>query len=217
MANENKIAKKLKSAPTHDDQRDIGLELFVARIFSIAGCQVTYEPDTKGPDFLIGLGNESFYCETKRIRENLPPLQGQWRFVDMNSDESKKLAYTICEKFRQLKTGQPNFIYVRSNRFKVEKTDLEKAWMYLLKQAQGGNSEFFRAEGYDDEKEFLERAGYCNGIILHHFWVNSDESSKPYSVFANQHPRVQTSNIALGIIHKAIAIPFKFTDAGSGT
>jgi hypothetical protein len=213
--NETKIAKKLKRARSHDDQRDIGLELFLGRVFSSVGCNIVYEPRKKGPDFLIEYKNHRFFIEARRIRENLPPLTRQWEFIDMNSDESKKIARIISQKFLQVELGQPNFIYIRSNRFKVTKSDLELAFKALLKEAQTSQGDFFTTEGYHSAQDFIERSRFCNGVILHHFWIDSDESSQPYSFFRNESPALEVSDEVLAIIQKAISIPFKLS-AGSG-
>ena len=64
-----KIAAKLKGAKTEEDQRDLGLELYIGYIFSETGCSVEFEPKKFGPDFKITVCNEELYCEVRRIRE----------------------------------------------------------------------------------------------------------------------------------------------------
>lgn len=205
-ANEAKIAKKLKHARTHDDQRDIGLELFVGRAFSIVGCNVTYEPNKKGPDFLIEYRQDQFFLETKRIRENL--LEGvsthSWNMIPV---EFRKLIHVLSQGFLQFRLGKPNFLYIRSNRTKVMQSDLDVAFSILYKKAQEDDGGFFRSEGYKTPQDFVERARYCNEVILDHFWPDPHGAYQP-AKFQNDSPAVEVSDGVLAIVHKAISTPF---------
>jgi len=68
-----KIAKKLRGATEIEGQRDLGYELYVAFIFCVSGCTVVCEPlgqQCRGPDLKVSVGDGSFYCEVRRIRES---------------------------------------------------------------------------------------------------------------------------------------------------
>ena len=64
-----KISKKLRKAKTHEDQRDVGLELYAAYSLLSADASVIYEPEAKGPDLLVSIDGSEMYVEARRIRE----------------------------------------------------------------------------------------------------------------------------------------------------
>lgn len=66
---EGKIAKKLRGAKEIEDQRDVGLELYIAYALCSSGCTVTCEPHKKGPDLHVTLASAGMYVETRRIRD----------------------------------------------------------------------------------------------------------------------------------------------------
>lgn len=68
-AYEDKIAKKLRGAKEVEDQRDVGLELYIAYALCSSGCTVTCEPHKKGPDLHAKIDSADMYVETRRIRD----------------------------------------------------------------------------------------------------------------------------------------------------
>jgi len=205
-SNLNKITAKLRGASEIEDQRDVGLELFVARIFLLSGCDVIYEPSKKGPDLLLELGYEKYYCEVRRIRENLP--ESATGILSFNPRDFRKIGDIICEKFLQLEILQPNLLYIRSNRLLIAKEYLHDAMRNLFNMADAGNSDFFIDKGFDGERDFLERASYCSAIVIEDLWSKKDEEELFESICLNRKAHVSVSPEMLEVIQKAIKIPF---------
>lgn len=215
--NSKKVASKLRSARNIEAQRDIGLELFVARILSITGCEVTYEPKPKGPDFLARYQGEQFFCEVTRLREVLPQPVDQMEIVTFPSGQHKKMRDIICEKFRQIEVGHPNVIYIRSNRFTMQKVDLTDAFTSLLKQLLSEKDDFFQRHGFKEHNEFKERAQHCSAIVFDDLWPNSDSAESTAKVYLNVGATQKLSEKLLTVLHEAVKIPFikRITDSGA--
>lgn len=122
--NEAKVIKKLNGSKKIEDQRDIGIELYVAFIFSDLASEVIYEPsvdESVCPDFKIILNDsEEFFCEVKRIRIN--PM-GEISDEDM----FKKCGDVICEKIKQSISNRINILYIRTNGLAPDLSDFESA------------------------------------------------------------------------------------------
>ena len=71
ISNRSKISKKLRGAREIQDQRDVGLELYAAYSLLSVGASVLYEPQGKGPDFLVSSDGFEMYVETRRVRERV--------------------------------------------------------------------------------------------------------------------------------------------------
>ncbi|NIR52223.1 hypothetical protein GWO43_26885 [candidate division KSB1 bacterium] len=208
-----KVSAKLKTSIDIQDQRDIGLELFVARIFLLSGCQVLYEPSKKGPDLHLQLDNEHYFCEVRRIRENLS--DSERGFLHFNPKDFRKIGDIICEKFLNLEIGQPNIIYIRSNRFLIEKSYLHDAVNELYKMATAGDTAFFVKKKFKDEQDFLVRASSCSAIILEDLWARSDDSDAFDCIYQNKRAQHPLSQQMLRVIIEAIGIRFRNYKLGS--
>jgi|ERR1051325_16270 hypothetical protein len=206
--NVRKIASKLRAARTHEDQRDIGLELFVARILSIAGCHVSYEPKSKGPDFLVKHEEESFFCEVKRIREVLPPTVEKMRMVEFPAGQFKIVSDIICNALLQIVPGEANVIYIRSNRFTMQKADLLDAFTAILDQIFSADGSFLKRKGFTGPGNFKERAGSCSAIIFDDLWSNSDHAQTTGKVYVNSAASHKLSERSIVVLQSAIKIPF---------
>ena len=68
ITNRLKISKKLRGAKEHEDQRDIGLELYTAYSLLSVGASVICEPASRGPDLLVSINGAEMYVETRRVR-----------------------------------------------------------------------------------------------------------------------------------------------------
>ena len=205
---EDKIVSKFAPLLEYEDQRDIGLELFVARMFSSNNCTVVYEPDRDGPDFLLILDDESFYCEVRRIRENLPPPSQDWEEYDFPPNLCHKIGDVLCEKFLQMKPGRPNVIYIRSNRFLLQKVEFDSAITSLMDLAIDHQVAFFRIKGFRDELHFADQASLCSAIVFHHFWTDVD-TDKPYFVSLNASASEPLSPKLVQLLHAAADMTFK--------
>ncbi|MCH8957233.1 hypothetical protein IIA28_18250 [candidate division KSB1 bacterium] len=205
--NSKKITARLKTLDDIEDQRDVGLELFVAQIFLLSGCQVIYEPSKKGPDFRLELENDHYFCEVRRIRENLADSE---EFLDFAPKDFRKIGDIVCEKFLQIEIGQPNIIYIRSNRFLIEKKYLQDAMDSLYDMAAKGDVAFFVKKKFKDEQDFLNRASSCSAIILEDLWARSDRFDIIDCIYQNQRSQYPISQEMLRVIQKAIDIPFRF-------
>lgn len=219
--NSKKIAKKLSSSTNIEDQRDVRLELFVARMFLRAGCKVTYEPKPRkhrGPDFLIEFGKDYFYCEVSRIRENLSlypePREVQGVSVrDIPYDPQKQfriIGDIICKKLFQMETEHPNVIYIRSNRSTIHKKYLEMAFDELLEEAHSGNTGFFVKKKFKDESDFLERMSACSVVILDDLWMDFGNTDITAMVYTNQEAKHTLSKVMYDVIRHAITTPFRY-------
>lgn len=202
-----KITAKLKTSVDIEVQRDVGLELFVALIFLLSGCKVTYEPSKKGPDFRFELENEHYFCEVRRIRENLSDSENE--SLDFDPRDFRKISDLVCEKFLQIEIGQPNIIYMRSNRFLIEKQYLQDAMDSLYNRAEEADVPFFVKKKFKDEQDFLSRASSCSAVILDDLWARSDRSDTTDCIYQNQRSHYPISQEMLRAVHKAIDIPFR--------
>jgi hypothetical protein len=212
--NARKIASKLRNATkTIEDgigvQRDVGLELFVARIFLLAGCQVIYEPSKKGPDFLFKLDHEQYFCEVRRIRENLPESQNKFEHYDFDPKDFRKISDIICEKFLKFEIGHPNIIYIRSNRFPEDKSYLKRAMDELYQKAANRETNFFIEKKFKDEQDFLNRSSACSAIILEDVWARSNSLDARDCIYQNERSNYPLSENMIEVILKAMAIPFR--------
>ncbi len=218
-----KIASNLRKPKNAEDQRDIVLELFVAHMFLRSGCKVSYEPRPKkdgGPDFLIELDNERFYCEVARIRDN-PKDCSESQEVQISGEKyhrqdilcSPKQFYDIGniirKKLLQLETGNPNVIYIRSNRLATQKDDLKKAFDELLEEAHSEKTEFFTKNKFKDEHDFLRRLSDCSVIILDYPWKDSS-SDIPAIIYPNPMTKYPLSSTMRNVIDYAVTTPFRF-------
>ena len=215
LENESKVVAKFADLIDPEDQRDVGLELFVARMFSVAGCNLLYEPKKDGPDFKVTYDGESFFCEVRRIREDLPPLETDFQLVDFHPNLFRKIGDILCEKFQQLEPGNPNVIYVRSNRFLMQKVEFDSAVKSLAQLADDHQSLFFAQKGFRDEQHFINQARLCSAVVFQHFWTNSD-SKKPFSVSLNANAAYPLSNKLVRLLHAAADIEFKVRRTGGG-
>lgn len=221
--NENKIVKKLRSSTDIEVQRDLGLELVVARMFLRSGCKVTYEPNPQeqgGPDFLIEFDNDRFYCEVTRIRHNpndySEPQEAQISekkclVREIPYDPKKQFRIVgdkICEKLFQVVTGCPNVIYIDSDRDTVHREFLERAIRELFEEARSGKTAFFVEKKFKDEHDFLERMSACSAIILDYLW--KDSGSNIPAMISNPMAKHPLSSTMCNVIHYAIATPFRF-------
>jgi len=215
LENETKVVAKFAGLIDPEDQRDVGLELFVARMFSIAGCSLVYEPRKDGPDFQVTYDGESFFCEVRRIREDLRPPETDFQPVDFPPDLFRKIGDILCEKFLQLEPTNPNVIYIRSNRSVMQKVEFDATVKSLAQLADDHQTSFFTRKRFRDERHFLEQARLCSAVVFHHFWTNS-ESSKPFSVSLNANSGYPLSEKLIRLLHAAADIEFKVGVTGGG-
>ena len=211
LDNDSKVSAKFSNLIDLEGQRDIGLELFVARMFTVVGCSLQYEPRKDGPDFKVTYQGESFFCEVRRIREDLPPLETDYKLLDFPPDLFHKIGDILCEKFLQLEPGNSNVIYIRSNRFLMQKLEFDSAVKSLAELADDHQSSFFRGKGFKDEQHFLDQTKLCSAVLFHHFWTNSD-SDKPFSVSLNPNAAYPLSEKLVRLLHAAADIEFKVGD-----
>ena len=202
LQNEPKVVAKLANLIDPEDQRDVGLELFVARMFSVAGSNLLYEPKKNGPDFHVTYDGESFFCEVRRIRENLPPFETDFQLVEFPPGLFNKIGDILCEKFQQLEPGNPNVIYIRSNRFLMQKVEFDSAVKSLFHLADNHLSSFFVQKGFRNENHFLDQARLCSAVIFHHFWASSD-FEKPFSISLNMNAAYPLSEKLVRLLHAA--------------
>jgi len=136
--NESKFLNRLKTARTDEDKDDIGVELYIAFVFSETNCKVDYQPDvpliSRNPDFKISFGSHSFFFEVRRLREYTPcpkdvhvnDRTGDRNYTIDNERVFKKCGDVICEKLGQAVPGAINLIYIRHyapdapNRYDIE-------------------------------------------------------------------------------------------------
>lgn len=123
--NENKIYKRLNVTITDEDKRDIGIELYIAFVFSQENCNLIYEPNilsiSRGPDFKISFENYSFYLEIKRLRKYIPKPEdisineetGDRTYLIENAKVFKKCGDVVIEKIGQTVPKAINLIYIR--------------------------------------------------------------------------------------------------------
>ena len=190
-------------------QRDVGLELFVARMFLRAGCKITYEPLKKGPDFRLELDNEQYFCEVRRIRDDLPKPQNQLEHLDFNSEDFRKISDIVCEKFLKLEIGHPNIIYIRSNRFLEDKSYLKFAIDKFYQKATNKERDFFIEKKFKDEQDFLNRASACSAIILEDLWSRSNPLDAKDCIYQNERSDYPLSENMKEVIRKAMDIRFR--------
>lgn len=208
--NTKKIAKKLRRLKNVEAQRDLGLELFVARMFLRSGCKVTYEPKSDGgPDFLIEFDSDQFYCEVKRIQENTT-LSTEPQQVEFPAKQFRIIGDAICKKLLQLEMGHPNVIYIRSNRFTIQKCDLEEAWKELEQKADLGDTAFFQQKKFKSIDDFRERVSACSVIVLDDFWINSGNADVTAKVYTNEDAKYVLSTKMYDVIRHAITTPFRY-------
>lgn len=124
--NENKIYHNLTSKPNDEDKRDIGIELYIAFVFSHTNCHVIYEPNVRSiprdPDFKISFGDNFFYLEVRRLRKYNPKLEdiriskttGDRTYSIDNEKIFKKCGDIICDKIGQTVPEAINLLYIRS-------------------------------------------------------------------------------------------------------
>lgn len=205
--NTAEIDAKLRSCSDIEDQRDNGLELFVAYMFLNGGFEVIYEPSKKGPDFLLRLGKEHCFCEVRRIRENLD--DSETGILDFRPNDYRKIGDIICEKFLQIKVGEPNIIYIRSNRFLIDSEYLPIAMTSLYRMASEGNANFFARKKFNDHADFLQRAASCSLIILEDLWPPFGDKRPEESIYHNTKSRFLLSDEMLYAIKQAMKISFR--------
>lgn len=82
-ANGSKIASKLKGATTHEDQRDVGIELFTALALVDGNFRVTPEPQSAGPDFLVEYEQQHAWVEVRRFRPREETEQWEAHCADL--------------------------------------------------------------------------------------------------------------------------------------
>lgn len=202
--NEQKILKKLENAREEEDKRDIGVELYVAFIFSDASCEVIYEPDVdvkKKPDFTISFESYSFYCEVKRIRK--------WVIGTISNEEMyKKCGDIICEKIVQTVPESINIVYVRQSGFGPVLWDLENAIKNLFEWMEKDPKIFLKKiqtysmNSIDEFKKFWTQ---CSAIVI----PKPQNGRFIPTVWDNPKAAVGLSPVIKSKIEEAIIKPFR--------
>lgn len=127
--NKAKILKKLRAAKETEDKRDVGLELYVAFIFTTSNCEVEYEPKLsiqRNPDYKISFDSHYFFCEVKRLRN--------WIEGEIPNEKMyKRCGDIICEKATQSVPNEINIIYVRVCAIAPDYDDFESGFDNLFK------------------------------------------------------------------------------------
>jgi hypothetical protein len=136
-------------------------------------------------------------------------LQNEAKFPPSDSKGVFKIGDIICEKFLKLEVGNPNVIYIRSNRFLIEKSYLNQALHGLYKKVHTQDSTFFVDKGFKNEQDFMDHAFACSAIILEDLWARTNTSETMDCIYQNGQSRYPLSEKMLQIIMKAMAIPFK--------
>ncbi len=175
----------------------------------LVGCQIAYEPSKNGPDFRLELDHEQYFCEVTRIRENLSKPQNQFEHLDFDPEDFRKISDIICKKFLQLEKEHPNIIYIRSNRFLIERSYLTRAMQKLYQKATDQETNFFTERGFDDEQDFLNRASACSAIILEDLWARPNTLDAKDCIYQNERSAYPLSGNMIEVILKAMAIPFR--------
>lgn len=184
--NKNKILKKLRTAQETEDKRDVGLELYVAFIFTTSNCEVIYEPNLpipKKPDFKIRFDNIYFFCEVKRLRN--------WIDEILAEEMYRKCGDTICEKAIQSVPNEINIIYIRTrNNLAPDYNDFEGGFENLFKWIEENPKEFlkkirkFRIRSIEEFKTYWMQVSSViipkvkNGKFIPTIW-NNPNAAKP--------------------------------------
>jgi hypothetical protein len=203
-----KIASNLRSAASFEDQRDRGLELFVARILSVTGCTVTYEPRPIGPDFLCEHEEGRFYCEVRRVREIVDLTRAEDRVLQAQAGQFRKLGDVIFEKFLQAEVGQINVFYIRSNRITLRKHHLEATFKSIMTQMDTHDDAFFRRHGFDGASAFAQQSAFCSAIVFDDLWPMPDDPNTTALVYTNVHALTRLTPELLRVLQDAARIPF---------
>lgn len=215
VENESKVVSRFAGLVDPEDQRDVGLELFVARTFTLAGCDLLYQPRKDGPDFRIIYDSETFFCEVRRIREDLPPLDTDYQLLDFPPNLFRKVGDILCEKFLQLEPNNCNVIYIRSNRFLMQKVEFDTAVKSLAELADDHQTSFFVRKGFRDEQHFLDQARLCSAVLFHHFWTDSTNQN-PFSLSLNLGAVRPLSSKLERLLHTAADLEFKVRRSNGG-
>jgi hypothetical protein len=206
--NASKVISKLRGATTHEDQRDVVLELFAARAFCVAHSSIIYEPQAKGPDFEMIFANQTIYCEVKRLRETEEYSQTSPQLVDFPLRQFRKAGDVVCRGTLQVKPGYPNVLYVRSNKFTMQMFDFQKALDSISSLCAEGNDRFFQAHGFQNVAHFVELSAFLSVILFDDLW--RDENSGPSTVRVKVNPNAThpLPSSAIQGLKAALSIPF---------
>ncbi len=208
-----KVASKLRNAKTVEFQRDVAVELFAARALSAAGCSLVYEPEKGGPDFRCAMRGFEWYCEVKRMREVDYESGKTGHLSAFPPNLERKPGDIVCTAVRQVKPGHPNILYMRSDRFFQQDTDVRNAIDFIMDRSGAGDDAFFRNHRFSGCGDFKSKLSFLSAFVYDVQWID-DPSEGSVMVWRNPETAFPLGEWLVALLKQAFSIPFNEEHGG---
>ena len=157
---QDKIRKKIRTTPEHENLLDLQLELETAfLLLRERSLSVAYEPEMakgiRSPDFAVSFTtSHTFMLEVTRIQ------------ADAKSTPEARLAAAIAEKLGQLLPQRSNALLVGIEATELNLDDIQRALLGIQQRAEQNDQVFLRRHRFRDRADFFRHYQRLSEILV---------------------------------------------------
>lgn len=157
---QDKIRKKIRTTPEHENLLDLQLELETAYLLlRERSLSVAYEPEMakgiRSPDFAVSFTtSHTFMLEVTRIQ------------ADAKSTPEARLAAAIAEKLGQLLPQRSNALLVGIEATELNLDDIQRALLGIQQRAEQNDQVFLRRHRFRDRADFFRHYQRLSEILV---------------------------------------------------
>ncbi len=157
---QDKIRKKIRTTPEHENLLDLQLELETAYLLlRERSLSVAYEPEIakgiRSPDFAVSFTtSHTFMLEVTRIQ------------ADAKSTPDTRLAATIADKLGQLLPQRGNALLVGIEAAELNQDDIQRALLGIQQRAQQNDQAFLQRHRFRDRADFFRHYQRLSEILV---------------------------------------------------
>jgi len=157
---QDKIRKKIRTTPEHENLLDLQLELETAYLLlRERSLSVAYEPEMakgiRSPDFAVSFTtSHTFMLEVTRIQ------------ADAKSTPEARLAAAIAEKLGQLLPQRSNALLVGIEAAELNQDDIQRALLGIQQRAEQNDRAFLQRCRFRDRADFFRHYQRLSEILV---------------------------------------------------